>query len=213
MQMQQRMILFIILSLLSWMVINKLYDPGYGKGTEVYKETSASPAPEPARQQYRESREIGAAPRAERRQKPSPLFEDKKKRKGQVRLISVETDLYQIVLTSKGGRIAEAQLKQYTHAGNLRERLTSRRPDSAYLSLCGEAVDDRDIYYRTKASDQISLSAGEQKSVSFVYRSGRRQLTKEYVFYGDRYTIAVNVAVTGKERVEELTLCWDRTWG
>ncbi|TFH21136.1 MAG: membrane protein insertase YidC [Myxococcales bacterium] len=120
------------------------------------------------------------------------------------RLVPVETDLYEAVFTSFGGRIKHFRLKDYAAAAAAdSERLDMVSSDSllplgAHWSRSdGQIANDNRVSYRVTA-DRSSVSGGGLATVTMVGDlPGGGQITKRLELVGDSYVLSVDLRVEG----------------
>ena len=120
----------------------------------------------------------------------------------QLKDITIETDLYRVVLTTKGARLKEFYLKKYkskTDATSPEVNLVTSAAQGGTFALTGEGdfyVAEQAIYAVDKTDNEIRLSTTEEKklSFSFLLPSGVT-LQKTYTFNGKNYSVAVDLQV------------------
>jgi len=112
--------------------------------------------------------------------------------------IKVDTDLYTIVLTTRGGTVKSFTLKQYKdHQGR---GVPLLRAQGLFPALgLGASADDFSIAkanFSTAGTD-LTLKDGQTGSLTFQYSSARFTVKRTYIFYGDRYKIDLKDEVGG----------------
>ena len=120
----------------------------------------------------------------------------------QLKEITIETDLYRAVLTTRGARLKEFYLKNYRRKANESSslvNLVSTAAQGGTFALTGEgdfSVADHVIYSVDKDENFLRISGSEEKSLtfSFLLPSGVT-LLKTYKFNGQNYSVAVDLQV------------------
>jgi len=124
---------------------------------------------------------------------------------GTERRITVETDRYVAVLSSKGGSLISFQLKDYkTHDQETPIELIEAGSAGAltieFTSPASHLITTRDIYFDVDVhGDHIDASSTE-RTLSFSADLGGGQLTLQYLFKPDSYEVVLNVGRRNSER-------------
>jgi YidC/Oxa1 family membrane protein insertase len=120
----------------------------------------------------------------------------------QLKDITIETDLYRAVLTTKGARLKEFYLKKYRSKADESSpevNLITSSTQGGTVALAGEgdfAVAEQAIYAVDKPDSQFRLSGSEEKSLSFsVLLPSGVTLQKTYTFNGQNYSVAIDLQV------------------
>ncbi len=196
--MEKRMILAIVLSIVILLAYQKMFGPG------------PADRPPPAKQQEAAGTAAGdnaagtpaPAPRAVARP-PSPGGLAPARVHSQ-RWITVRTPLYTATLTTAGGGIQSFTLNRYNeHPGPQGKPLdiigsgnARPLPLDLYLAENQPAFPELPVF-ATNAPDELSVAAGEEKTVSLSWESARGvRITREYTFRGDRYDFGVDQKVS-----------------
>jgi YidC/Oxa1 family membrane protein insertase len=123
-------------------------------------------------------------------------------------LIHVETELYRVTLSTRGGVISEWELKKYHDHGEegdkpivLFDAANGERMPPLTVQT-GDADQDRRLAQAVFRSDAGDLRLGPdrpQGKVVLLYNdpSGTRRVSKSITFFNDRYDVSVDLAVEG----------------
>ncbi len=199
--MQARMVIFIVLSLGAWLLLNRYYGTMYGpEGGRDRLETDVS-APLKTPSAVARRPRIGANSEAWTPGSGSDAGEKQ---------IEVSTKLYRAVFSSRGGRLLSFQVNKYRdpESGRL-EELTGESDNTGYLLLEGTGIKDEEINYSVDGPRLVTVAEGEEERLVFYHRSSGGELRKEYVFHGGRYVIGVDVVLRGKSAASEsVVLTW-----
>jgi YidC/Oxa1 family membrane protein insertase len=120
----------------------------------------------------------------------------------QLKEITIETDLYRAVLTTKGARLKEFHLKKYKSKADESSpevNLVTSAAQGGTFALTGEGdffVADHAIFTVDKPETLLRLTGSEEKrlSFSFLLPSGVI-LQKTYTFNGQNYSVAVDLQI------------------
>lgn len=120
----------------------------------------------------------------------------------QLKEISIETDLYRAVLTTKGARLKEFYLKKYktkADESSPEVNLVTSVSQGGTFALTGEGdffISEQAIFAVDNPDTLLRLTAAEEKSLSFSFLlpSGIT-LKKTYTFNGKNYSVAVDLQV------------------
>ena len=145
------------------------------------------------------------------RPEPSEESEYEVRAAAEEREVVVETSLYRLVLSNRGGRLLSMRLREYL--SNVREpyemvglgaaEYLNVRPLDLRLSSPRDTDAVSVALFETDAARKITVADGEEKTVSFRWSDGRRlAVEKHLTFLGATYRIHVEVSVT--ERGEEI---------
>ena len=145
------------------------------------------------------------------RPEPSEESESEVRAAAEEREVVVETSLYRLVLSNRGGRLLSMRLREYL--SNAREpyemvglgaaEYLNVRPLDLRLSSPRDTDAVSVALFETDAARKITVADGEEKTVSFRWSDGRRlAVEKHLTFLGATYRIHVEVSVT--ERGEEI---------
>ncbi len=132
----------------------------------------------------------GTSPRIE-----TPLGADT----GSGEFVNVDTDLFQVSITTVGARVADLRLKNYRRtvadAGLL--DLVEAGPVLPFTLQFGASASDAGLAYRASRSE-LSVRGGDTGEVTFVADSPTgAHLEKRYRFTGDRYIFELAATASG----------------
>ncbi len=204
--MQMRMVIFIVLSLGAWMLLNQYYrdvngaNPPQRTSEETSREVEQSVKTVPAlfseKTEKAPTKQMTWSPQAEN--------------KTQEKLIVVSTNLYRAVFSSRGGRLVSFQVNKYRdRESGEAETITQEGSAGAYLTLQGKGLQDADINYQVDAPATFTVANGRTRRLKFYRAEAGGKLSKEFIIYGGKYQIDVDVALQGKgTALEEITLSW-----
>lgn len=122
--------------------------------------------------------------------------------RGREELITIETDLYKAILTSKGGLIKEWELKDYkTWRGDPVQLLDYDAGGDLslrFMSSDGRLIETRDLYFDAHAPARtVVLSGEDEREIRMVLpASNGGQLVKILRFRGNSYDIDMELVFT-----------------
>jgi len=195
--MEKRMILAIVLSVAIMLAYQQLFGPG------------REDAPAPAKQQETAREQAGdnaaGVERAPARPRTPPSAPDGlvPGRENPLRWIVVRTPLYTATVSTAGGGIQSFFLNRYNeHPGPKGKPLdiigsgsVRPLPLDLYLAESQPAFPEQPVF-STDAPDELSVGAGEKKTVSLSWISAQGvRITREYTFAGGRYDFGVTQKV------------------
>ncbi len=114
----------------------------------------------------------------------------------QEKTFTVNTDLYQATLSSKGGNILQWELKKYldldSNAVSLFPANSLQTMSIIFTTQERDSINTSNYVFTTSASGNINVS--DQQKVTFTLDFGNdRRIVKEYIFRNGRYDIGFNV--------------------
>ncbi len=129
------------------------------------------------------------------------------------RRVEITTDLYDAVLSNRGGGIVQLQLKKYKHADSSRVNLIPHGSQATPTLLSyGRNFSDKSITYSITGDSLLQASGAQTQIVTFTAAvAGKGQIVKEFVFYGDKYNFDVNLTINGAQQLgleREYVLAW-----
>ena len=181
-------VLFLYQELLQWRYPN-LYGPNARHG-QTEKPSTATPHP-PPRVEPAPSTEVAKLPPIS----PHALTAN-------ARVIKVETNYYEALLTSRGARIASFKLKKYrqTDAPNSPpyEMILpgDRLPMGLTVTRGSDTLDDAAIAYTTEAPSAIEVTPDHSATVTFVGYDNGLKIEKSFTFEDSSYVFALNARTT-----------------
>ncbi len=125
----------------------------------------------------------------------------------QEKLKTIETDLYRVVLSDRGGTIKRWELKKHTkkdeNGGTHPVLLTPSDGKIAPLEL--DVLDTPSLKYQTYSLDETPLKLGPNKPKGTVEmkattEDGKISVTKEITFYNDQYQADIRIVTNGLAR-------------
>lgn len=132
--------------------------------------------------------------------------------------ITIDNDVFTIVLSSKGATLKSLVLKKHLNvAGKPFNLISSGKKGSLsmlFVSNDGKSIDTRDLYFRTLSSKEYETVSGKKKlSVAFVLDvDAARSIQVTYTFSGDSYVIDYDLKLNGFGSTlagNEYQLNWD----
>jgi YidC/Oxa1 family membrane protein insertase len=117
--------------------------------------------------------------------------------------ITIDNDVFTIVLSSKGATLKSLVLKKHLNvAGKPFNLISSRKNGSLsmlFVSNDGKSIDTRDLYFRPLiAKDSVTLSGKKKLSVAFVLDvDAVRSVQVTYTFTGDSYVVDYDLKLNG----------------
>src|SRR6185503_19073457 len=130
---------------------------------------------------------------------------------------AIETDLFQVVLTNKGGRVTSWKLRQYASASGQPVELVPAfaRRDGTFPLAVEVPGDDgftraaNDALYRVTRAPLDPQSQGPGERVELEWSDGReRQVRKTLSFRKDSYLVDVELFVADRGRAVPARLAW-----
>ncbi len=123
---------------------------------------------------------------------------------GPERIVAIDTDLYEAVLTTRGARLKSFRLKHYGQTAApdspWYEMVDggARLPLGLVIASDGEMADDRALDYTTDAPPQLGVMPGKPVTVAFTART-RDGLTieKRLTFRNSSYVFDISAQITG----------------
>ena len=118
---------------------------------------------------------------------------------GEDRTIIVESDLYEAVLSTKGGTIKKFTLKEYKHFDqttpvSIVDSTAHGALGVSFMTPSSRLVDSRDFYF-TASTDQDTIRIGEEpETLSFETQIGEGSLRQTYTFQPDSYDVGLDVS-------------------
>ena len=196
--MEKRMILAIVLSVAIMLAYQQLFGPG--------REGAPTPAKQQETARERAGDNAAVVERAPARPSTPPSVPGGlvPGRENPRRWISVRTPLYTATVSTAGGGIQSFFLNRYNeHPGPKGKPLdiigsgsVRPLPLDLYLAESQPAFPELPVF-ATDAPDELSVGAGEKKTVSLSWISARGvRITREYTFAGGRYDFDVDQKVT-----------------
>jgi YidC/Oxa1 family membrane protein insertase len=205
--MDRNLVLALVLSVLI-IVVFQLYmqavSPPPAKKPPAKKEAVQRPKPPQAREAVEPGVPPSGPPQAEpskTREVPAVAVTEAKEVK-----VTIDSLLYEAVLSSRGGRIISFKLKNYRtglNGDSLVNLYDPQGPDTGgptiMLTRADETLNDAELPYQY-SSDQTSFSlkdAGAKKSITFkTTTSAGLTLAKTYTFFADRYAVDFSYSLT-----------------
>jgi YidC/Oxa1 family membrane protein insertase len=128
---------------------------------------------------------------------------------GPERTVTVDSDLFVAVFTTRGARLKSFKLKNYKQTADknsppyemVQVAPGGHLPLGAVMTREGQVVDDSELDYTTDAPARIELGPRNGSTVVFTGASADGMtLTKTFTFRRSSYVFAMDVAVTGGAR-------------
>ena len=122
------------------------------------------------------------------------------------KLVTVDTDLYHAVFTSKGARLKSLKLKQFRETAKadspwyemVMPSASGRLPLGVVVNSGGGEADDHELNYSADSPDKLEAHGGEPASVTFqTQTSDGLTIKKTFTFLNQRYAFDMAVAVSG----------------
>ncbi|MCZ6634318.1 MAG: membrane protein insertase YidC [bacterium] len=120
--------------------------------------------------------------------------------------VIVDTDVFQAVFSTQGGRIVSWKLKTYLDSSG--DWLELIGPSSAGLgvSLLDQSLDHLEFIPNT---NRLELQGTRQDELVFTGTTSWGTVHKRFRFQGDRYRLEMTISTVGLPRNEKLGLKWD----
>jgi YidC/Oxa1 family membrane protein insertase len=125
-----------------------------------------------------------------------------------VRMVTVDTDLYQAVLSSQGGRLVSFRLKKYRETDQSNSpyyemvRRGDRLPMGLVVERAGARVDDREVEYATEAPERIAVTPQNPAAVTFTATTGDGlKLEKTFNFSDSSYVFNLDASAAAASGV------------
>ncbi|MCB0429203.1 MAG: membrane protein insertase YidC [Flavobacteriales bacterium] len=122
---------------------------------------------------------------------------------GEEKLITIENDKVRLVISTRGGRMVSAELKEYHTYDSLPLYLFT--PDRSSFNMrfaAGTRVIATNDLYFTPGSDGFSVNAGEKNSISFRASAGQgKYIEYTYGLTGGSYVVDFNINMVGLDQV------------
>jgi YidC/Oxa1 family membrane protein insertase len=133
------------------------------------------------------------------------------------RRVTVDSELYTAIFTSKGARLESFRLKRYRTTVDpnspFQETVVPGQGDELPLGVelrGAHSLPDTAASYTVEGND-LNLKPGDEGSVDFVWRSDSSSIRKHFVFHGDRYEFAASVSVSNTSRdYNEFGVSWPK---
>ncbi len=122
---------------------------------------------------------------------------------GPEKLVTIESDLFKAVLSSKGATLKSLVLKKHLDGSKKPFDLVKSREKGAlsmlFLSSDGKRIDTRDLNFRSLTVDTVRTVTGKEKiSVGFTLDvDSSRSMQVTYTFTGDSYVIDYDLKLAG----------------
>lgn len=133
---------------------------------------------------------------------------------GPERTVKVDSDYYVAVFTSRGARLKSFKLKYYKQNADkngppyemVQVSPGGHLPLGAVMTRDGQVIDDYELDYATAAPELIELAPGRDATLAFTAKSadGATTITKTFTFRRSSYVYAMDLAVTGAAKLEQL---------
>jgi YidC/Oxa1 family membrane protein insertase len=124
--------------------------------------------------------------------------------RGEEKTLEVETELFKIKFSNKGGYPVRVELNNYTTYDSLpmilvAEELQNMGMEFTYPSL--GKFNTNEFYFETSGTD-LSLSGEEEQTLVFTLNvDGGRKIEHRYTFTGNKYDIGFQASMTGMEGI------------
>lgn len=129
---------------------------------------------------------------------------------------TINTDLMNVTIDSKGATIANLELKDFeTYDGQPLELVNKDWEQRQLLvnTVVG-AVDVNELYYELKSSGSRTLTLGDTTTFDFVATiGGGRSVIQSYTFSGDTYEVGYTVSFRGFQNEllgDQITYVWNK---
>lgn len=126
---------------------------------------------------------------------------------GTERFLTIETDQYKAVLSSKGGVIRSWEMKQYNTWSGQPVQLVGM-PEQGDFSLLfnttdGKLINTRSLYFDApfRTSQTVKLSGTDEYTVAFELKVGNGRIIKTLRFKNGEYTFDAAVTLKGMQNV------------
>lgn len=134
------------------------------------------------------------------------------------RIITIDNNIAKLELTSKGGRIRKAYLKNYktwyhrrvadtnfydSHVQLINTDIEGGDLNVVFVTKDGKLVNTKNLYFETnKDSWKYNIADGDSLVVEYKYNFGEdRSITKTYTFYGDKYNSKVDIELNNLDEI------------
>ncbi|MDX1702589.1 MAG: membrane protein insertase YidC, partial [Melioribacteraceae bacterium] len=154
-------------------------------------------------------------------QQPSTQFKIESEPASEIpeRIITIETDLALMELTTKGARIKKFYLKDYKswyyskledtsnfYISHVQLINTSREGGDfnlVYVTKDGALINTKSLDFESSLNEAYyRIKDGDSLTVAFTYKSGPdKSLTKQFVFYGNDYNSSVDVILDNMDDI------------
>ncbi len=133
---------------------------------------------------------------------------------GEEKYVTVENDLFKVVLSSKGGTIKKVVLKKYKDKNGQALVLLDEQSSNIGLSFSYKNVliETKDLYFKTEANAFYKLKEGEQAKVVFRLELNPSQyLEQSFIFAGNSYQINYDWRTVGVLSADAppVYFCWN----
>jgi YidC/Oxa1 family membrane protein insertase len=125
---------------------------------------------------------------------------------GPERLITVDTDLYRAVFTTRGGRLKSLLLKRFHETSKpgsplyemVQPSASGRLPLGVVVKTDTVEADDHELNYTTDSPDKVEVRGSEQATVTFKSQtSDGVSIEKTFTLNNQRYAFGMAVSVSG----------------
>lgn len=125
-----------------------------------------------------------------------------------VRMVTVDTDLYEAALSSQGGRLVSFRLKKYHETDQPESpyyemvRRGDRLPMGLVVARAGARIDDREVEYATEAPERIAVTAQNPAVVTFTATTADGlKLEKTFNFSNSSYVFNLDASAAAESGV------------
>jgi len=151
--------------------------------------------------------------------------------KQKAKIITIDNDLVRLEISSKGGDIKKYFLKDYknwfsvntkgkknfyeNHVQLVNYPKGGGGPDLSFVSADGKAINTSNLYFTSNAKQYYYKITGKD-SLVISYRLNvdpKRYIEKEYIFYGDKYSMKCELKFVGMENLisnNDIDLVWEK---
>lgn len=127
--------------------------------------------------------------------------------KGERRVITVENDLFEAKISSKGGDIIKWKLKKYDKwNGNPVQLISDRKGDLFidFVTTEGAKIDSRDLYFDIEGLEKDNIYISKENSFSFdfvIKLDDNKKLIKKYTFNGNSYSFDSEIVLQNLDEI------------
>ena len=119
---------------------------------------------------------------------------------GEEQLVQVETNDLKIYVSSKGGRIVEARLKEYNTYDSLTLPIILNEPSNKFSLLFeykGREINTSDLFF-VPSSPSLKIEGDSSQTLTMTAQlSADKSLVQEYEFFKDGYKVNYNIIFNG----------------
>ncbi len=140
---------------------------------------------------------------------------------GKEKFITIETDDYTAVISSKGAVIKKWEMKQYKtwdkeHQVQLVSDSTSGDFSLLFTTTDGKLINTKDLYFdfSSAAFGKVKLSGNDEYVLEAVLRSAEGKIVKKLTFKNGKNDFAADIAFVGMQNVianYEYQIVWENT--